>query len=637
MPRFAPASDYSECGSCECLTDRIAFTEHKRHWTVKLSPPLPKLLFLLEAIALNQIDNDEYTGLPNPADVETALAEARDPKFYAAGREWWAEHGVEREGALMIGRDDEAPDDAFVITDGELKWIPIPVYQNGEFVDLVLVHRNNPNAFHTVCGKANWLGAENTGKAKVVVHENPVDWIKAGCSGVVSIACGGWRQHFKDLAGACTIEVSTFDAANDVWEWTFGGDEKALKKIQLAGDPAEIKNDLAWLAADQAKQRVREALDVPERTDLHKLYRQMDSVFTPRPANDNQKSKFIDGQSLMQMEFEPIKYVIPGYVAEGLTILGGRPKLGKSWLSLDWVIAVATGGRSLGVDCEQGDAFYLALEDNQRRLQDRLRVVLPKMKAMRPDLSRVHFLTEAPKIGEGLIETLDAWRTRVDDPRLIVVDTLAMIRPPKGRNQDSYAADYAALSPLQKYASEHRLAVVVVTHVRKMEASDPLEMISGTNGLTGAADSIMVLDRAADGPKLYGRGRDVEEVEKALRFDNGRWSVLGNIDDVKRSDERRKIIHALGEYGSKQSPKEIADATGMKVNNVSRILAKMVKAGEVVKDGYGTYSVPPGQSGQTGKSPTTHYLGKSDQNEESLESDSDHSYRSDRGTLSDAA
>lgn len=313
-------------------------------------------------------------------------------------------------------------------------------------------------------------------------------------------------------------------------------------------------------------------------------------------ANDNQKSKFIDGQSLMQMEFEPIKYVIPGYVAEGLTILGGRPKLGKSWLSLDWVIAVATGGRSLGVDCEQGDAFYLALEDNQRRLQDRLRVVLPKMKAMRPDLSRVHFLTEAPKIGEGLIETLDAWRTRVDDPRLIVVDTLAMIRPPKGRNQDSYAADYAALSPLQKYASEHRLAVVVVTHVRKMEASDPLEMISGTNGLTGAADSIIVLDRAADGPKLYGRGRDVEEVEKALRFDGGKWSVLGNVDDVKRSDERRKILLTLGDYGSKLSPKEIAEATGMKPTNIRYLLGRMVAAGEVVKDGYGTYSVPTSQS-----------------------------------------
>ncbi|WP_426433914.1 AAA family ATPase [Bradyrhizobium genosp. P] len=335
------------------------------------------------------------------------------------------------------------------------------------------------------------------------------------------------------------------------------------------------------------------------------------------PANDNRPSAFIDAQTLLGLEFEPIKYVIPGYVAEGLTILGGRPKLGKSWLALDWVVAVASGGLSLGARCEQGDAFYLALEDNQRRLQDRLRVVLPRLKSLRPDLSRLSLLTEAPKIGEGLIEALDTWRTRAEDPRLIVVDTLAMVRPPKGRNQDSYAADYAALSPLQQYAGAHRLAVVVVTHVRKMEASDPLEMISGTNGLTGAADSIMVLDRSADGPKLYGRGRDVEEVEKALKFDGGKWSVLGNADDVKRSDERRKIIEALGNYRSKLSPKEIAEAAGMKVNNVNHLLLKMVKAGEVVKDGYGTYSyLYPGHSGPTDQSPSTLYLGKSDQNEE---------------------
>lgn len=335
------------------------------------------------------------------------------------------------------------------------------------------------------------------------------------------------------------------------------------------------------------------------------------------PANDNRQSAFIDAQTLLGLEFEPIKYVIPGYVAEGLTILGGRPKLGKSWLALDWVVAVASGGLSLGARCEQGDAFYLALEDNQRRLQDRLRVVLPKLKSLRPDLSRLSLLTEAPKIGEGLIEALDTWRTRAEDPRLIVVDTLAMVRPPKGRNQDSYAADYAALSPLQQYASAHRLAVVVVTHVRKMEASDPLEMISGTNGLTGAADSIMVLDRTADGPKLYGRGRDVEEVEKALRFDGGKWSALGNADEVKRSDERRKIIEALGNYRAKLSPKEIAEAAGMKVNNVNHLLIKMVRSGEVVKDGYGTYSyLPPGQSGQTDQSPSTQYLDQSDQNEE---------------------
>lgn len=102
----------------------------------------------------------------------------------------------------------------------------------------------------------------------------------------------------------------------------------------------------------------------------------------------------------------------------------------------------------------------------------------------------------------------------------------------------------------------------------------------------------------------------MEEVEKALRFDGGRWSVLGNVEDVKRSDGRRKIIDALGNYGSKQSPKEIAEGTGMKVNNVNSLLLKMVKAGEVVKDGYGTYSVPTDQSGQTDQSPSTQYLGK---------------------------
>lgn len=309
-----------------------------------------------------------------------------------------------------------------------------------------------------------------------------------------------------------------------------------------------------------------------------------------RADNDNKPPSAIDAQSLLDMEFPAVNYTVPGYIAEGLTILGGRPKLGKSWLALDFGIAVASGGRSLGVDCEQGDVLYLALEDNQRRLQDRLRTVLPPMKKMRPDLSRLELRTEAPKIGAGLIEELEAWRGSVDDPRLVIVDTLAMVRPPKGRNQDSYSADYDAISPLQRFASEYGLAIVVVTHVRKAEADDPLEMISGTNGLTGAADSIVVLSRDSDGPKLYGRGRDIEEVEKALRFDAGKWSVLGDADEVKRSDQRRKIMAALSESSSRPlTPTEIAQATEMKITNVKYLLAKMVEAGEIEKLGYGEY------------------------------------------------
>lgn len=311
----------------------------------------------------------------------------------------------------------------------------------------------------------------------------------------------------------------------------------------------------------------------------------------PTAANDNARvSTSVDAETLLGMVFAPIKYVVPGFVAEGLTILGGRPKLGKSWLALDFGIGVASGGDCLGTTCGQGDALYLALEDNQRRLQDRLRLVLPQQG--RPDIRRLTLDTEAPKIGAGLIERLDAWRLSVELPLLVVVDTLAMVRQPKGRNQDSYAADYDALSPLQRWASEHRIAVVVVTHVRKMEAEDPLEMISGTNGLTGAADSILVLTRTADGPKLYGRGRDVEEVEKALRFDAGRWFVIGDAADAKRSDERRQVMASL--RAGNRSPGEIAKDTGMKLANVQYLLGKMVEAGEAEKGGYGLY-VPPSE------------------------------------------
>jgi len=309
-------------------------------------------------------------------------------------------------------------------------------------------------------------------------------------------------------------------------------------------------------------------------------------------ANDNlASSDEIDAETLLGMDFAPVDYVVEGYVAEGLTILAGRPKLGKSWMALGFCIAVATGGQTLGVDCEQGDVLYLALEDNRRRLKDRLEVVLSPAQ-VRPNMARLSLKTEAKKIGAGLLEELEAWRAKAANPKLVVIDTLSMVRPPKKANQDSYAADYDAISPLQKYAGEHRLAVIVVHHVRKAEAEDPLEAVSGTNGLTGAADTIMVLNRTTDGPKLYGRGRDIEEIEKALRFDKGTWEVLGNAEDVKRSEQRRKILDVLTDATTALTPTEISKEAGMKESNVKYLLRVMVKAAEAEKVGYGQYKLP---------------------------------------------
>jgi RecA-family ATPase len=310
-------------------------------------------------------------------------------------------------------------------------------------------------------------------------------------------------------------------------------------------------------------------------------------------ANDNSKDDSINAETLLGMDFAPLEYVIPGYVVEGLTVLGGKPKLGKSWWAYDASIAVATGGKAMGsVDCEQGDVLYLALEDNRRRVKDRLLTLCPARKLLHINLDRLTVRTIAPRIDTGLLAELDKWRRGCANPRLIIIDVFLKVRPPRKKGEDAYAADYDAVTPLQRYASEHRLAIVLVTHTRKMEAEDPLEAISGTNGVTGAADAVLVLNRDSKGTTLYGRGRDIEEIETAMRFDGGRWSILGDADEVRKSDERRRIVSALKENCDEVGPKAIADLAGMKAGNVRALLRKMVASGEISQPRVGFYTVP---------------------------------------------
>jgi hypothetical protein len=312
-------------------------------------------------------------------------------------------------------------------------------------------------------------------------------------------------------------------------------------------------------------------------------------------ANDNEpadpEDDTIDADTLMGMDFAPLNFVIPAYVVEGLTVLGGKPKLGKSWWAYDAAIAVATGGFAMGqVNCEQGDVLYLALEDNRRRMQHRINVVRPLSRKL-GGLSRLKVRTRAPRIGDGLIEALEKWRTSVANPRLIIVDVYMKIRPPRKSSEDSYAADYAAVTPLQRFASEHRLAIVLVTHTRKMEAEDPLESISGTNGITGAADAVLVLNLGAKGMTLYGRGRDIEEIESAMKLDGGRWTILGDATTVRRSAERKKILEAIESVGAPTGPIMIAALSGLNYANVRAMLVRMVRAGEVTRSGRGLYGV----------------------------------------------
>lgn len=297
---------------------------------------------------------------------------------------------------------------------------------------------------------------------------------------------------------------------------------------------------------------------------------------------------------LRRKVFPPIKFVVPNYIAEGCTILAGRPKLGKSWLMFDVAIAVATGDACLGnIACEQGDALYLALEDNERRLQKRADKLLGSFGIEWP--ARLEYATEWPRAGDGGVEKIRDWIEAAEAPRLVIVDVLARFRSARGDRDSLYDADYRAVAELQALAGETGVAIVIVHHVRKSAAeSDPFEKVSGTLGLSGAADTVLILDRDGHGATLYGRGRDIEEVETAVVFDRPscRWSVLGEASEVRRTDERGSILAALEDADEPMSPTDIADATKMPNQNIRQLLVRMVKAGEVVKAKRGLYVHP---------------------------------------------
>jgi AAA domain/Winged helix-turn-helix DNA-binding len=270
-------------------------------------------------------------------------------------------------------------------------------------------------------------------------------------------------------------------------------------------------------------------------------------------------------------------------IPEGLTLVVGRPKLGKSWFALDICLGVAGNGFVMGgiKPACSGDVLDLALEDNQRRLQKRCTKLRGALKTTWPE--RLTLATRWGRLDKGGLQGIIAWIKGANEPRLIVIDTLPKVRPLKANT--GYAEDYDALAELQKLAGERGIAILVLHHTRKQEAEDPLDTGSGTLGLAGSADTILVLNRTAQGVTLYSRGRDIETFERAMQFDPDtcQLRMLGDAAEVQRSETRTTILRALQGSDEPMTPREIADGSGLSSNVVKQRLRDMVVSGEVVK------------------------------------------------------
>jgi hypothetical protein len=317
---------------------------------------------------------------------------------------------------------------------------------------------------------------------------------------------------------------------------------------------------------------------------------------------------------LMDAQFPEPKWAVPGILAEGVTLLAGPPKVGKSWLSLGLALAVAAGGKAFdSVPVDGGPVLYLALEDTPRRLQTRMGKLLGGRRAP----AGLRLVTECPPFPQGGVEAIAGWLDRNPDARMVVMDVFAKMRGASPQGASAYDADYVAVGYAKRLADHYGVAVVLVHHVRKMASEDFLTEVSGTNGIAGAADATLVLKRArgqADGI-LHVTGRDVEEAEYALAFqqESGAWHLLdGPASDHTIGDTRATILrHVRAHPGAK--PKDIAEAMpDVDADTVRRTCSRMADAGQLTRDAGGRYfpdtgsrTAPTGEASQLSDCPVT--------------------------------
>jgi hypothetical protein len=283
-------------------------------------------------------------------------------------------------------------------------------------------------------------------------------------------------------------------------------------------------------------------------------------------------------------------------------MLAGRPKIGKSWQALDIAVGVADGGICLGEQCEPGDVLALMLEDSDRRLQRRLTQMLGIH--ARPWPARLTYATSWPRLNEGGLDWIREWIRKSPKARLVVVDILERVRQVVVSAKDrrsAYSADYEALIALHELATEAMISVLVLHHQRKLGADDLIDTVSGTLGLGGAVDSVLILgkeqkkrakDPEPEGKFFWGRGRDLGEFSVSVKQnDKGRWDVLGATPKPQPSAEREDIVAILGKYATPMSIKEIAFACKNDYDNVKNLLSKMHAEGVVVRTSRGTYKL----------------------------------------------
>lgn len=328
--------------------------------------------------------------------------------------------------------------------------------------------------------------------------------------------------------------------------------KKACSMQGYGASDSEIYEYINYLASNRCETPIEQGSK--EYDDLQKT---IASALTKTKGNRSRKKDnripfqpldIVSASDLYDMDFPETDWLVKDILPAGICILCAAPKSGKSWMVLDLAIQCSKGGNFLGHKCKQTGVLYLALEDSLARLSSRMKKLSPSK------LENFHLCIESQQLciddgGMGLLAQLYEALEAKPDIGLIIIDTLQMVSPKKGGNEDGYQHTYALLNAIRPLYQDRKVCVMFVHHTRKSNGFevDPFETILGSQALAGATDGMYIIQRKKgdEYSKFFGRGRDFEEFELAIRMDkDSRWQNYGDVDDIEENELHTKYLES---------------------------------------------------------------------------------------------
>lgn len=376
-----------------------------------------------------------------------------------------------------------------------------------------------------------YVGGELTGAVFVCEGEKDVDTLHRlgynAASGADGAGPGKWKPEYTEQLRGCSVCVFTdnddvgrayaAETCNALY-----GVASSVRLLDIATvwpevpEYGDVSDMVAALGPERACEMIGQlVVSTPEWTP---------TAAPPQADSGVKLLEVISAPELQKANLPPVKFLIEGILPDGTSLLTAASKIGKSWMVLHLGLCQAAGEPFMGHKTNQCGVLYLALEDSLHRLQNRMNKILKG----KPAPEQFYFTTEAPKLDNGLLETLDAHMKQHPDTKLIIIDTLQKVRGQSLPREAAYAQDYREMETIKGHMDKRGVSVLFVHHNRKMkDDDDPFNMISGTNGIMGAVDTIWTITKARridEEATLHITGRDVEQSDTVIRFDKGSWT-----------------------------------------------------------------------------------------------------------------